>query len=310
MHVLDAAWRVVTDEFDFALSRAVDSARAKVIEELNQVVRRLARYDTEADWYNALLDGAARFASEAALFAIEGETLICRAIRGFNLPDGLTIPLPEAAAFNTARRSGELVLALCTPGEVSRPLAAALAGTRGYVIPISNAETISAFLFTSVDKDTDSNALELIANAASAFLKQRSLRHKPLQILPAAATVLSVSGDERQTARPRDITAPEHSETWAQLDLFEKLVHVRAQRLARTKVAEMQLYRPEACRAGLEQQDLYLFLKREIDAARAVFRNQFSTTDSMVDYFHHELLHQLTNNDEALLGADYPGPMV
>jgi hypothetical protein len=90
----------------------------------------------------------------------------------------------------------------------------------------------------------------------------------------------------------------------------EKLMHVRAKRFGRSRVAEMQLYRPEACQSGRAQKDLYLFLKAEIDGAREVFRNQFMSAQSMEDYLHLELVSQLANNDDSLLGEDYPGEMV
>jgi hypothetical protein len=100
-----------------------------------------------------------------------------------------------------------------------------------------------------------------------------------------------------------------HSQTWTALTPEEKLIHVRAQRFARVKVAEMQLYRPEACQAGREQKNLYVFLSQEIGNARDLFRTQFMSTRSMVDYLHRELIDKLADDDEALLGAEYPGQM-
>jgi hypothetical protein len=50
-------------------------------------------------------------------------------------------------------------------------------------------------------------------------------------------------------------------------------------------------------------------LKKEIDAARETFRNQFMGDRSMVDYLHLELVSAAAEGDEAKLGADYPGPL-
>jgi hypothetical protein len=88
------------------------------------------------------------------------------------------------------------------------------------------------------------------------------------------------------------------------------MLHVRAQRFARVKVAEMQLARPDACRAGLQQSNLYVFLRHEIDKARETYRKQFMTIPSMVDYLHLELVGTAVGNDEQKLGADYPGQLV
>jgi hypothetical protein len=91
-----------------------------------------------------------------------------------------------------------------------------------------------------------------------------------------------------------------------------------AQRFARTKVAELQLYHADAVQAGRASGDLYAALQPQIDAARAQFREQFLTNpdrpaDSlngrMTDYLHTEIRRALANDDAKLLGANYPGPL-
>jgi hypothetical protein len=72
----------------------------------------------------------------------------------------------------------------------------------------------------------------------------------------------------------------------------------------------MQLAKPEACRAGREQSDLYLFLKNEIEKAREIYMRQFGTISSMADYLHLELVRTAAGGDETKLGADYPGQLV
>ncbi len=118
---------------------------------------------------------------------------------------------------------------------------------------------------------------------------------RPLQDGERAASELS----EQQAAIHRDGLAGHE----------ERSLHIRAQRFARTKVAEMQLYKPELCQKGNDSQDVYLYLKHEIDSAREGFRSQFMTIPTMVDYLHLELVSSLVHGDEFLLGADYPGQM-
>ena len=126
MHPLDPAWQALVAEFESAQARAVNSARSKVSEGLNQTARRLKHYKTESEWYDAVLDGAAYFAPEAALFAVTDGAFTLRAVRGFTLASGLTIATETAGAFRNAIASGELVVALATPNEVSEPIAAAV----------------------------------------------------------------------------------------------------------------------------------------------------------------------------------------
>jgi hypothetical protein len=97
---------------------------------------------------------------------------------------------------------------------------------------------------------------------------------------------------------------------WADLDESQRQLHIRARRFARVAVAEMQLSKPEACRAGREQGDLYLFLKNEIDKAREIYSRQFRTMSSMADYLHLELVRNAAEGEDLKLGADYPGQLV
>jgi hypothetical protein len=206
--------------------------------------------------------------------------------------------MKDTHAFRSAVESGEPSVVLCTKDEVSGPVASTVSVNRAFVIPIANEERKVALLFAVVSHQADTNALELVAQIASSALRRRAQAASPIQI----------------AAPPGQVQAPETPSDdglpgWNAVPESERLLHVRARRLARTKVAEMQLYRPEACRAGRAQANLYLFLKQEIDAARGVFRSQFMSTTSMNDYLHLELLRQLADNDESILGADYPGQM-
>lgn len=307
MHPLDPAWQALVAEFESAQARAVNSARSKVSEGLNQTARRLKHYKTESEWYDAVLDGAACFAPEAALFAVADRAFTLRAVRGFSLASGLTVATETAGAFQNAIASGELVVALATPNEVSEPIAAAVPSNRVLLLPISNGSRTVAVLFCVSREDTDSNALELIQTVASSVLERHSREPAHLQISPAPP-VTEHRGIAEEEMKEND--SQEVVSAFDDVPEEERLQHVRARRTARSKVAEMQLYRPEACEAGRAQKNLYLFLKREIDSARGIFRDQFLGARSMRDYLHLELLARLAQNDNALLGADYPGPMV
>jgi hypothetical protein len=72
----------------------------------------------------------------------------------------------------------------------------------------------------------------------------------------------------------------------------------------------MQLSRPDACHAGRQQGNLYVFLRQEIDKARDTYRRQFMTIPSIGDYLHIELVRTAAGGDEQKLGADYPGQLV
>jgi hypothetical protein len=57
----------------------------------------------------------------------------------------------------------------------------------------------------------------------------------------------------------------------------------------------------------LKRSDLYLVLKSEIDAARDAYKKEFP---GVIDYLYLELVGNLANNDDRLLGPLFPGPLV
>ena len=85
---------------------------------------------------------------------------------------------------------------------------------------------------------------------------------------------------------------------------------LRAQKFARLRVAEIQLYAADQVAAGRAAGNLYSTLRAAIDEARKGFQREFLTqTRGIPDYLHEELVRVLAHNNEALLGPDYPGPL-
>jgi hypothetical protein len=97
---------------------------------------------------------------------------------------------------------------------------------------------------------------------------------------------------------------------WAALPAAAQEAHARAERFARTRVAQIMLYKMEQVRSGRTGRDLYATLKEEIDAGREAYREQFlSGGPSVPDYFHTELVRTLAKDDAGMLGSGYPGPL-
>jgi hypothetical protein len=292
---LDLAWEGLKREFDTACAQTEQAARLRLSQELNQAARRLRQYQSEEDWAAAVLDAAQPFAGQLALFSFQGESLRLRGARELDLPEDFSFALASAPAFANAVNSKDSIIALRTAGEVGDALAAPGATQRAHVIPILNRDRVAALLFATGEASIDLSGLELVTTMASLVLERQVNTAKNLQISPVAPTL----------AFPNAELPP-----WSALSEEQRNLHLRAQRFSRVKVAEMQLAHPEACHAGLEQNDVYLFLKKEIDSARNVYRAQFMSSSSMVDYLHLELVRTAAEGDESKLGADYPGQMV
>jgi hypothetical protein len=91
----------------------------------------------------------------------------------------------------------------------------------------------------------------------------------------------------------------------------EEETSLRAQRFARVRVAEIQLYHAAAMKSGRAAGNLYGALKAQIDSARDAYRENFVTPmNGTADYLHTEFVRTLANHDAALLGPEYPGPLV
>jgi hypothetical protein len=87
--------------------------------------------------------------------------------------------------------------------------------------------------------------------------------------------------------------------------------NLRAQRFARVRVAEIQLYHAAAMKNGRASGNVYGALKAQMDAARDAYRDAFLTPlNGTADYLHAEFVRTLANDDAALLGPGYPGPLV
>ena len=297
MHALDPAWDAVKRGFDAACSQAAHAARLQLTTDLNHAARRLRQYRTEEDWATAVLAAVEGFVDQAALFTIQNATCRLRGKFQLEIAHDFSFLTTSAPAFANAIGSKDSVVALRTPGEVGAPLSASGAAQRAHIVPILNGERVTAVLFAASENRLDLNGLELIAAMASLVLERQTNTAKNVQIEASLAPL----------PRPRQ---NQELPPWSALSEEQRNLHLRAQRFSRVRVAEMQLAHPEACRAGFEQNDVYLFLKKEVDAAREAYRAQFMKTPSMVDYLHLELVRTAAEGEESKLGADYPGQLV
>lgn len=315
MNFPDRAWEELKREFIASGLQAARAARTELTKELNQSIRRLRQYQGEQEWSSALIDALARFTPQAALFELKSDILVLRRQINLDLAEDLQFPLASAPAFQSAIEAKDPVVALRSPSEVTAHLSRPGPATRAHLLPIANGRRVVAIVFAADEDDADINGLELVVGVASAVLERQSNREMHGQIEQAPAPARGLGSEPGPNAPEgeqikKDTSRVRSLPKWADLDEKGQALHVRAQRFSRVTVAEMQLLRPEACRAGREKGNLYLFLKNEIEAARNAFRRQFMVIPSMVDYLHLELVRAAAEGDEKRLGADYPGQLI
>lgn len=309
----------------------LESQRA-LAEELNQAVRRLRNTADLEDLYSVLLDVTVPFCDQAALFSVHEKRVRAERIRrhagvtagehsapGERLPR-LEISTAQAAAFATAIDTRDPVIALSAPGEISDALVRLFGhkpNERIHLFPLVVTETVTGMLYAT--GRVQAQLLELLSGVAGlqchifTLASDRPAASRSPQRLPDQIVTISGPAPNGSPAEPPTtnlINAGQHKE-WRALSRGEQHLHLAAQRFARVQVAEMRLSSLDVVRSAIERRDIYGPLKSPIDAARAEFREKHMTSSpTMVDYLHLELVRSLANDDAILLGPNYPGPLV
>ena len=301
--LLEERFSQLADDLDACLESEsacrVAAARRELAEWLNQAVRRLRQAANFAEIAGVLADSSSPFCNGAAVFLVNESMEGVRA-RGLGEYDAarfssLRFPPTDAAAFAGALESGDPVVAMAGPAEVSPALVSLIGhapGDRVALFPLLVRGKTAGILYCW--GEAQPAPLELLAHSGAAVLEA-------LMPPPAAAPPPGLVTLEPAPAAPA--AAPE-------LSAAEQRTHFRAQRFARVAVAEMRLYHAGAVAAGRARGNLYAALGKEIDDARAAYRREFMPSPGMPDYLHQELLHALSNDDAGLLGENYPGPLV
>ena len=76
------------------------------------------------------------------------------------------------------------------------------------------------------------------------------------------------------------------------------------------KVSELRISAAAKVSEGRSKHSVYDLLHHEIEAVRSEYRETFINDFAFsVDYVHEELVRTLANEDPALLGPNYPGPL-
>lgn len=278
-------------EADIVLAR--ENARRDLVGTLHNIARRLARAESQEEWVRTLGEAAGLFYRKALFLPVRHSVFLL---------EGNEVPLHSTPAIATAVESKDTVISAATAGELSEQVIAALGeAQRVWLVPVLVQDRVAGVLCAVPDTAAqDVSAAELFASLASAGAV--------LPVDPPVATkppeLIAISG--AAVRPPKPAVRPE----WDQLPPAEQALHLRAQRFARTAVAEILLHKTGAVQRGRASSSLYDTLKEEIDEGREAFRRQFrESCPSMVDYFHLELVRSLALGDTRTLGPGYPGPL-
>jgi hypothetical protein len=288
---MPAKWKDLLSGLPGAIEEAIDSACRDAAEALNQAVRRIAQSPHVPDVLAALVDSTAAFSAVATVLSLKnGQASMVRS-RGANVA-GQTFEITDSPALLSLLETREPVAAVGTPEQLSSPLAEALAAQNGtaYLFPLKVRQEVVAAL--AAVGTVHAGAMECLCEAAS--LKLEILLPPPPPPAPA----------------PPAKEARREPSAWESLPPDVQRSHLQAQRFSRVKVAELRLYQADRVRDGRARSDLYGSLREDIDRLRGEYKKDFAATPTMVDYLHLELLRTLAHDDDRLLGANYPGPLL
>src|SRR5688500_2440280 len=245
------------------------SARRDLTDWLNQTARRLRQAESRDVWLHSLLDAAAAFSGRAAFFLVTPRGLKIEGARGAAMPDGEVpeIPIASAPAFGGAIESKDTVVSAGSPRELSQTLSSLLGDAsdrRVYLFPVVLRQNVVAVLYAEPDGDNiDVSALELLVSLAASSIEST----ETVTVTPQPAQLVNIG--EAEGARPAA------KASWGELSKSEQEHHMRAQRFARTQVAQLLLHKVNQVRSGRASNNLYGALRGDIDAGREAFRQQY-----------------------------------
>ncbi len=282
---------------------AEGAAREQWSEILNQGLRRLRETSTIENAAQLTFELALPFASRCALFLFRDAGARAEASRGFG-SQPLDLQPDQGAAFRAAIESRDPVIAVSTPSEISPALAARVStetAERVYLFPLVVRSEVKAMLFAA--GTVAAAPVELIAGIGA---MQMEILTAPA--VPKRGDLVAIQGAAAPAVQSNAATPVS---AWSDLSPDLQTLHLRAQRMARLRVAEFRLEHGDGVREGLLRSDLYQAIREPIDRARLEFREQFvSATPTMVDYLYLEIVRGLAHNDERLLGPGFPGPLI
>lgn len=156
-----------------------------------------------------------------------------------------------------------------------------------------------------------------MAEAAPAF-NDPFAAHAPTHAMAAAATAEAAAPVMAAVADPEPAAAEEVvPETPAAVAVAEvpaasavspedRDTHRKAQRFARLLVDEVKLYNQAKVAEGRKHKDLYDRLKEAIEKSRSTYQKRYgNTVAASGDYFQHELVRSLAEDDVSIMGANF-----
>ncbi len=327
-----------------ALAGSAPAAAGSSSAALNSAYYRIAGARSQTEALQGLLDATGDFARRSAVLVVKGDRLTGWRARGF---DGgaadkvreLNLPADGDGGWRRAlsEQAATTGVVEAAPEPVRQALFATVgapADNRCYLLPLIVRERPVAALYadggaTSVMPDLA--ALDLLTRLAGLCLELSAVRQRTASApasaaqaaAPAPAEVIEMSEaappvEPPPAAPPPTSAAPAVAAAarapgpdFDNIPAEDHDVHKKAFRSAKLLVDDLILYNKDKIEQGRAQGNIYSAIHEDVDKSRAHYGKKWSgTAAGKVDYFHQELMRRVANNDPAVLGGEYPGPLV
>jgi hypothetical protein len=304
---------------------------------------------TQKEILRGLLDAGSEYSSRIALFVVKAGAASGWQSRGFGddeIVKDFALDLSAGPAAHTYQNR------VATPGniaEMGRQFVehfGSPSNEQVLVLPLALKDKVAALVYADGGDSgqLDSDALELLVLATSAWLEVISLRKQhaapkedyeaPPKVEHPAPPVQTVSSfsdpfasyaskhvpasvpvEPEPTAEVVEVASAHASTAAAPAAATDPLAglspedadtHRKAQRFARLLVDEIKLYNQAKVAEGRRNKDLYDRLKEDIDKSRGTFQKRYgSTVAASADYFQNELVRSLAEDDISIMGTNF-----
>src|SRR5713226_2552471 len=144
-----------------------------------------------------------------------------------------------------------------------------------------------------------------VSSFADPFAAHAPKHAEPTPAPAAAEPMVAAAKAEPMAATSAAAPAPATDE-FAEMPPEAADIHRKAQRFARLLVDEIKLYNQAKVAEGRKNKDVYDRLKEDIEKSRATYHKRYGNTVAAgADYFSHELIRSLAEDDSSIMGANF-----
>ena len=244
--------------------------------ELQRAARALRQAESIEQWVQIVADTAAGFTERAALFSIDGDRALAKALRGTGRLVAEPVKLAEAAALQQVVDTSETVVCLTAASQLGAALFEPRISKRAHLVPVVGKTRVLGILYAEGDPNLP--ALETLAALAAGSLELRKAQVTAPLIQPAPMT----EPEHRHLVEP--VVAAPIPEA-APVDW-------RAFRGASVAVAKLVLSHRETLAMARARGNVYAALRLEIEAARLAHRDQYPGRENYLEEELHARLFQ------------------